>query len=64
MWRLLTLAKRMGIDSEAMIQKTEEAERVLWDYSSNHPGFKGELPFDLTFTFLGSIGCGHGRNRR
>jgi hypothetical protein len=36
-----------------MIRKTEQEEQALHDYSSNNPGFKGELPFDLTFTLLG-----------
>jgi hypothetical protein len=53
MWSLLTLAKKMGVDSNEMIGRTEQAERELSDYSWNHPGFKSELPFDLTFTYLG-----------
>jgi hypothetical protein len=38
-----------------MIRKTEQEGQALSDYSSKYPGFKGELPFDLTFTFLGSL---------
>jgi len=53
MWALLTLAKKMGVDPEEMIRKTEQEERALSDYSFKYPAFKGELPFDLTFTFLG-----------
>jgi hypothetical protein len=53
MWKLLTLAKKMGIDPDEMIEKTEQEERALSDYSFNYPGFKGELPFDLTVTLLG-----------
>jgi hypothetical protein len=53
MWSLLTLAKKMGVDSDEMIRRTEQEEQALHDYSFNYPGFKGELHFDLTFTFLG-----------
>ena len=53
MWALLTLAKKMGIDPDEMIRKTEQEERALRNYSFKYPAFKGELPFDLTLTFLG-----------
>jgi hypothetical protein len=53
MWRLLTLAKKMGVDPDAMIEKTEQEEQARSDYSSKYPSFKGELPFDLTITLLG-----------
>ena len=36
-----------------MIRKTEQENDALSDYSFRYPAFKGELPFDLTFTFLG-----------
>src|SRR5215471_2879207 len=53
MWSLLTLAKKMGVDSDEMIRKTEQEERALSNYSWKYPAFRGELPFDLTFTFFG-----------
>src|SRR5215468_6309776 len=53
MWALLTLAKKMGINPDEMIRKTEQEERALRNYSFKYPAFKGELPFDLTLTFLG-----------
>jgi hypothetical protein len=53
MWKLLTLAKKMGVDPDEMIEKTEQEERALRDYSFEYPGFKGELLFDLTVTLLG-----------
>jgi hypothetical protein len=43
----------MGVDPEEMIEKTEQEEGALWDYTSKYPAFKGELPFDLTITLLG-----------
>ena len=33
MWALLTLAKKMGVDSDEMIRKTENKQRALSDYS-------------------------------
>jgi hypothetical protein len=53
MWSLLTLAKMMGVDADEVIRKTEEESDKLSNYSFSYPGFKGELPFDLTFSFLG-----------
>ena len=53
MWRLLTLAKKMGVDSDEMIRKTEEEKRALNDYSWKYPSFKGELYVDLTIAILG-----------
>jgi hypothetical protein len=53
MWALLTLAKKMGVDPNEMIRKTEQESDALSHYSFRYPAFKGELPFDLTFTFLG-----------
>jgi hypothetical protein len=53
MWALLTLAKKMGVDPDEMIRKTEQEERALSDYSFKYPAFKGELPFDMTLTLLG-----------
>jgi hypothetical protein len=53
MWALLDLAKKMGVDPDEMIRKTEQEERVRSDWSWKHPAFRGELPFDLTLTFLG-----------
>jgi hypothetical protein len=53
LWALLTLAKKMGVDPDDMIGKTERAERELEDYLFKYPGFEGELPFDLTITLLG-----------
>src|SRR5262249_11458806 len=53
LWALLTLAKKMGVDSDEMIRKTEQEERALSHYSFKYPAFRGELPFDLTFTFFG-----------
>jgi hypothetical protein len=53
MWALLTLAKKMGVDPDEMIRETEQEEDALSKYSFNYPAFKGELPFDLTMTFLG-----------
>ena len=52
MWALLTLAK-MGVDPDEMIRKTEVEDRALSNYSFSYPGFKGELPFDLTISLLG-----------
>jgi hypothetical protein len=43
MWALLTLAKKMGIDSDDMTRKTEQEERELSNYSHKYPAFKGEL---------------------
>jgi len=43
----------MGVDSDEMIRKTEQEERALSHYSFKYPAFRGELPFDLTFTFFG-----------
>jgi len=53
MWALLTLAKKMGVDPDEMIRKTEQEREELSVYSFRYPGFKGELSFDLTMTFLG-----------
>ena len=36
MWRLLTLAKKMGVDPDAMFEKIEQEQRALSDYSSNY----------------------------
>ena len=53
MWALLNLAKKMGVDPGEMIRKTEQENDALSDYSFRYPAYKGELPFDVTFTFLG-----------
>jgi hypothetical protein len=53
MWSLLDLAKKMGVDADGLIRSTEADERALSDYSFRHPAFEGELPFDLTISFLG-----------
>ena len=53
MWALLNLAKTMGVDANEMIRKVEDEGRARSDYSFKYPAFKGELPFDLTFSFLG-----------
>jgi hypothetical protein len=43
----------MGIDANELICKTENEEDARLRYSHRHPGFEGELLFDLTFSFLG-----------
>jgi hypothetical protein len=43
----------MGVDPDEMIEKTEQKERALWDYTSKYLAFKGELLFDLTITLRG-----------
>jgi hypothetical protein len=53
MYSLLDLAKKMGVDADSLIRATEADERALSDYSFRHPGFKGEMPFDLTISLLG-----------
>src|SRR5262245_44168317 len=52
--KLMKLAQKMGLDANAVIEKTEEEENELSRYSMRHPGFRGELEFDLTISFLGS----------
>src|SRR5262249_16170302 len=42
-----------GVNADEMIRKTEQEENALSEYSFKYPAFKGELPFDLTFGFLG-----------
>src|SRR5262245_7928098 len=51
--KLLNLAKAMGLDANAVIEKTEAADDELSEYSMRHPAFRGELEFDLTIAFLG-----------
>ena len=43
----------MGVDSDEMIRKTEQPSESSPTTRGKYPDFKGELPFDLTFTFLG-----------
>ena len=47
MWSLPTLAKKMGVDADAMIRATERHEHERSRYSSTYPGFRGEIEFDL-----------------
>jgi len=53
LYSLLTVAKTMGVDADAMIRVTEQQENELMRYSMTHPAFRGELECDLTFTLLG-----------
>jgi len=38
-WRLMTLAKKMGADADTVIQETEEKEHRLRRYSGDCPAF-------------------------
>jgi hypothetical protein len=54
LWALLDLAKRMGVsDPNALIRATENEEMARLRWSRDHPGFKGELAFDLTVEACG-----------
>jgi hypothetical protein len=52
--KLMKLAQEMGLDANAVIEKTEQEESELSRYSIRYPGFRGELEFDLTISFLGN----------
>jgi hypothetical protein len=53
MWELLKLAKTLGVEADDVIRATEQEERELLDYCQKFPGFRGEIEFDWTVTFLG-----------
>jgi hypothetical protein len=50
---LLALAKKLGVDPEAMIKdiQTRDAERLV--HSTRFPAFRGTLDFELTVEVLG-----------
>jgi hypothetical protein len=52
-WELLNLAKAMGVDPAAMIRSLEQEDDRRWEYSHRHPGFQGELEFDIVIELLG-----------
>jgi len=52
--KLLNLAKAMGLDANAVIEKTEADEDEQSRYSMRYPAFRGELEFDLTVSLLGN----------
>lgn len=52
--KLMKLAQKMGLDANAVIEKTEAEEDERSRYSMRYPGFRGELEFDLTIAFLGN----------
>jgi hypothetical protein len=53
-WDLLNLAKTMGVDHAAMIRSIEQEDDKRWEYSHRHPGFQGELEFDLVIELVGT----------
>jgi hypothetical protein len=51
---LLALAKRLGVDPEAMVKATRERDHERIAHSTRHPAFRGTLNFDLTVELLGT----------
>ena len=43
MLKLMNLAKKMGVDADSLIERTEAEEHEISLYSSEFPGFRGEF---------------------
>jgi hypothetical protein len=53
MTRLMTVAKDMGIDANALIEATEREEDARRRYSDNNPAFESTIEFDLAVEMFG-----------
>jgi len=53
MLRLMTLAKKMGVDPDDMIETTEQQSEDTQRYSDRFPAFNGKIEFDLTVEVFG-----------
>jgi len=51
---LLALAKKLGVDAPAMIEKVRAEDQERWRYTEQNPAFRGTLEFDLSVELLGS----------
>jgi hypothetical protein len=51
---LLALAKKLGVDAPAMIEKIKAEDQERWRYTEANPAFRGTLEFDLAIELLGS----------
>jgi hypothetical protein len=51
---LLALAKKLGIDPEAIIKEIKERNAERLAHSTRFPAFRGTLDFDLTVELLGN----------
>jgi hypothetical protein len=54
MTSLLVLAKKLGVDAGAIVEKVKAEEQERWRYTEANPAFRGTLEFDLTVELLGS----------
>ena len=50
---LMKLAQRMGVDAEALTERTEREENARFRYSDDFPAFTGRIEFDFAVEVLG-----------